>query len=240
MEFAIDFAAVRKIIADEGREAQGDIAELGVLPAYQRSLQRHDARLANAADASTLACKEGCSWCCHFSVDVRPVEVFNILEFMQTEFSVVEQQRLRTEIEANALVLSQLDEMQRMLHNIKCPFLSDGRCNIYAARPQTCRNYHATSSVGCQKSYEEPDNFDIAPEYAPLVYQSGAAHVDAFSKVVQDAGYDIAAYELNSALSAALAQPNVVRQRFDAKLPVFIGIEATEVPQEFLELDEGP
>jgi Fe-S-cluster containining protein len=238
MEFAIDFAMVRKIVADESRQAHSDISTFGVLPAYRQSLQRHDARLADAADANTLACKAGCSWCCHFSVDARPVEVLNILEFMQTAFSAVEQQRLRTEIEANAQVLGQLDEMQRMLHTIKCPFLSDGRCTIYAARPQTCRNYHATSSAGCQQSYEEPDNFDIEPEYAPLVYQSGAAHVDAFSRAMQEADYDIAAYELNSALTIALAQPQAVQQRFDAKLPVFVDIEATEVPMEFIDTDE--
>lgn len=238
MEFAIDFATVRRIVADETRQAHTDIAELGALPAYRRSLQRHDARLANAADAHTLACKAGCSWCCHFSVDVRPVEVFNMMEFMQTEFSADEQQRLRDEIEANSRLLGKLDEMQRMQHNIKCPFLGEGRCSIYAARPQTCRNYHATSSAGCQQSFDHPDNFDIAPEYAPLVYQSGAAHVDAFSKATQDAGYDIAAYELNSALAAALAQPAAARQRFDAKLPTFITIEATDVPMEFIDLDE--
>lgn len=238
MEFAIDFATVRRIVADESKQAHTDVNALGVLPAYRNSLQRHDTRLANAADAHTLACKAGCSWCCHFSVDVRPVEVLNILEFMQQEFTVEEQQRLRTEIEANSRILGQLDEEQRMLQNIKCPFLCEGQCSIYAARPQTCRNYHATSSAGCQQSYEEPGNFDIAPEYAPLVYQSGAAHVDAFSRAMQEAGYDIAAYELNSALAVALAQPQLVRQRFDAKLPVFIDIEATEVPMEFIDTDE--
>jgi Fe-S-cluster containining protein len=234
MEFAIDFATVRRIVADETQHTQTDIAELGIVPAYQRSLRRQDARLAKAADADTLACKAGCAWCCHFSVDVRPVEVLNILEFVQQNFSNEAQQRLHAEVKTNSKILSQLDDMQRMQHNIKCPFLIENRCSIYAARPQTCRNYHATSAVGCQQSYEEPDNFDIAPEYAPLVYQSGAAHVDAFSKVMQDIGYDIAAYELNSALNAALSDPAATRQCFDAKLPVFTGIEATDVPMEFI------
>ncbi len=238
MEFAIDFATVRRIVADETQHAQADIAELGAVPAYRRSLQRHDARLANAADANTLACKAGCAWCCHFSVDVRPVEVLNIVEFVQQNFSSEAQQQLRIEVQANSDVLSQLNDMQRMQHNIKCPFLIDSRCSIYAARPQTCRNYHATSAVGCQQSYEQPDNFDIAPEYAPLVYQSGAAHVDAFSKVMQDIGYDIAAYELNSALNAALTDPVTTQQCFDARLPVFMGIEATDVPMEFIADDE--
>lgn len=237
MEFSIDFVTVRRIVAQETAQAQSDIATLGPLPAYRRSLQRHDRRLSEAADADTLACKAGCAWCCHFSVDVRPVEVFNIVEFMQATFSTAEQQRLHTEIEANSRVLGPLDDMQRMQHTLKCPFLADGRCSIYAARPQTCRNYHATNAAGCQQSYEQPDNFDIAPEYAPLVYQSGAAHVDAFSNAMQDAGYDIAAYELNAALAEALTQSAATRQRFAAKMPVFIGIAGTEVPMEFIDVD---
>ncbi|MGE0115575.1 MAG: YkgJ family cysteine cluster protein [Steroidobacteraceae bacterium] len=238
MEFDIDFALVRDIVAREGVQARTEIAALGPLPAYQRSLQRHDVRLADAGDANTLACKAGCSWCCHFSVDVRPVEVFNILDYLQQAFTVREQQRLRADIEANSQVLGRLDEEQRMLHNIKCPFLAEGRCSIYAARPQTCRNYHATSAAGCERSFEEPDNFDIAPEYAPLVYQSGAAHVDAFCQAMQDAGYDIAAYELNAALAEALAQPIGTQQRFSAKLPAFAGIQGTEAPFEFIDLNE--
>jgi Fe-S-cluster containining protein len=235
MEFAIDFVTVRRIVADETRHAQTDMEALGALPAYQRSLQRHDARLANAADANTLACKAGCSWCCNFSVDVRPVEVLNIVQFVRQHFSAAAQRQLRTEVEANAQVLANLDDMQRMQHNIKCPFLIESRCSIYEVRPQTCRNYHATSSVGCQQSYEQPDNFDIAPEYAPLVYQSGAATVDAFSKVMQDVGYDVAAYELNSALTVALSDVTTVQQRFAAKLPVFPSLDATDVPMEFID-----
>lgn len=237
MEFTIDFAVVRRIVSQEGAQAQTEITQLGPLTAYKNSLQRHDQRLAGASDVNTLACKAGCSWCCHFSVDARPVEVFHIVEFMRDNFYDVEQQRLRSEIEANARVLGSLDEMQRMQKTLKCPFLADGRCTIYAARPQTCRNYHATDAAGCKQSYDEPNNFDIAPEYAPLVYQSGAAHVDAFSKAMQDAGYDTAAYELNSALAEALSRPDIVRQRFDAKqLPVF-DVEGAEVPMEFIDID---
>jgi Fe-S-cluster containining protein len=238
MEFTIDFALVRKIVAAEGKQARADIDALGVLPAYRLSLQRHDARLASAADADTLACKSGCSWCCNFSIDVRPVEVLNILSFMQSKFSAEQLQQLRVEIEANSQLLSQLDDMQRMTHNIKCPFLIDHHCSIYAARPQTCRNYHATNAAGCQQSYEQPDNFDIEPEYAPLVYQAGAATVDAFSQAAQMAGYDIAAYELNSALAVALAEPEAVAQRFSSHLQAFTAIEATDVPMEFIDLDD--
>lgn len=238
MEFAIDFAIVRKVISQELKQAGAEIAALGPLRAYQHSLERHDERLAQAPDANTLACKADCSWCCYFSVDVRPVEVFNILQFVAREFTAEELQRVSHEIELNSLELKQLDELERMRRNIKCPFLLAGRCSIYAARPQTCRNYHATDAAGCQQSFEEPDNVDIAPEYAPLVYQVGAAHVDAFSKAMSDAGYDVMAFELNTALAQAMAQPEIARQRFAAKQPVFVGLAGTEVPSEFIEQDD--
>ena len=71
MEFFIDLATVRNITRQEEKQAREDIARLGAIGAHQQSLRRLDKRLAQASDASTLACKAGCSWCCHFSVDIR-------------------------------------------------------------------------------------------------------------------------------------------------------------------------
>lgn len=238
LEITIDFAAVRDLTAREYRQARAEIAEWGPIRAYQHSQQRHDERLAAAPDASTLACTAGCSWCCHFTVDVRPVEVFPILDFIESRFTPQEQERVRSEIAANSAVLQPLDEMERMQRNIKCPFLSDGRCAIYEVRPQTCRNYHATNAAGCQKSFEEPDNLDIDPEFAPLVYQTGGAHVEAFSRAMQDAGYDVTAFELNTALAVAMTQPAGVRQRLEARQPPFVGLQGLDVSPEFMEGEE--
>src|SRR6201999_2159288 len=98
-----------------------------------------------------------------------------------------------------------------------CPFLYEEKCTVYDARPQSCRNYHATSVAGCRQSYEQPENLDIDPEFAPGVYQAGSAHVEAVSNAMRGAGYDVDAYELNCALDAALSEPGA-RERFDSKL----------------------
>jgi Fe-S-cluster containining protein len=235
MEITIDFALVRKILREEYEQTRADIVDCGAVQAYGRSQRRHDAQLAAAPDASILACEAGCSWCCHFTVDVRPVEVFRILDFIEGNFTAQEQARVRSEIEANSAVLRPLDEVERMQRNIKCPFLSACRCTIYPARPQTCRNYHATDAAGCRKSFEEPDNIDIDPDFAPLVYQTGGAHVDGFSKAMLEAGYDVSAYELNSALAAAMVEPVAARQRFEAGAQAFPSLQGADVPLEFAE-----
>lgn len=234
MEIIIDEPLVRGIVAQETERASAEIEQLGPIAAYEGSRRRHDARLSAAPDAHTLACKNGCYWCCYFTVDVRAVEVFSILDFMARELSVAEQERVRREIAANSAMLQGLDEMERMRRNVKCPFLSTGRCTIYEARPQTCRNYHATDVAGCRASYERPEDTEIDPDFAPLVYQAGGAHVDAFCNALQQRGYDVQAYELSTALAAAMQQP-AARARFEAKQTPFPTLSGTEVPAEFLD-----
>jgi Fe-S-cluster containining protein len=235
MEFSLDFPLIRGILEQERPQARDEILSSGVLHALENSQQRHDARLASAPDAGTLACRAGCTWCCHFTVDVRAAEVFRILDFVERSLTPAEKARVHGEVRANSTMLAKLSEDERVTRNLKCPFLSEGRCSIYAARPQSCRNYHATNVAGCQKSYEEPANMDIDPDFAPGVYQAGAAHVEAFSAAMSDGGYDAKVYELNCALDAALSEPGC-RERFESGLKPFARLGGEEVPAEFDDL----
>jgi len=237
MEFTLDFPLIRDILGQEHARARGEIRDLGVLRALESSQVRHDARIAAAPDVGTLACRSGCTWCCYFTVDVRAAEVFRILDFVEQSFTPEEKARVYGEVRANSVALRNLGEGERVTRNVKCPFLNEGRCTAYAARPQSCRNYHATNVAGCRQSYEEPENLDIDPDFAPGVYQAGGAHVEAVSAAMREAGYDVNAYELNCALDAALSDPGA-RERFESKLKPFAGLSGEEVPTEFDDL--GP
>jgi Fe-S-cluster containining protein len=236
MEISIDLALVRGILTQEIERARDDIQADGVVRAYENSRLRHDSRIAAAPDVETLACRAGCTWCCYFSVDVRAVEALTILDFVERTLSVEEKTRIYAEVRANSAALRNLDEVERMRRNVKCPFLGAGRCTIYSARPQTCRNYHATDAAGCQQSYEDPDNLEIDPEFAPAVYQAGAAHVDAFTRAMREAGYDTNVYELNSALDAALSERGV-RERFASRSTPFTTLNGDDVPAEFDDIE---
>lgn len=235
MDIDLDLELIQRVLSAEQALAAREIATLGPVTALERSHARHDERLAAAPDAGSLACRAGCSWCCYFTVDVRAVEVFGILDFARRALTAEQTARFQAEVRANRALLSELDEEARVTRNMKCPFLEAGRCLIYAARPQYCRNYHATDAAGCQKSFEEPGNLDIDPEFAPGVYQIGNAHVEAFANALKGAGLDSRVYELNCAFEAALADPGA-RSRFEAGSQPFPGLEGAEVPQEFDDL----
>jgi Fe-S-cluster containining protein len=236
MEITVDVAFIRRVLTQEFALALGEIRKEGAVRAYQSSQHRHDAALASAPDVGMLACRAGCNWCCHFSVDVRAVEVFRILDYIEREFLPEQKARVFEEIRANSATMRNLDEIQRMTRNVRCPFLWEGRCSIYAARPQTCRNYHATNVAGCEQSYEQPDNLDIDPEFAPYVYQAGTSHADAFAAALREAGYDSDVYELNRAFEAAISDPSS-RQHFEARRRPFARLRGRDVPAEFDDLD---
>jgi hypothetical protein len=67
VEIEIDEGLVRGIIAQETVQAAAEIEQLGPVAAYENSRARHDARVSAAPDAHTLACKNGCFWCCYFT-----------------------------------------------------------------------------------------------------------------------------------------------------------------------------
>ena len=235
MEFTLDIPLIRGILEQEQALVRDEIPSLGVHRALQNSQQRHDVRIAAAPDVGTLACREGCTWCCYFTVDVRAAEVFRILDFVEQSFAPEEKARVFAEVRANSAALRKLGEGERVTRNVKCPFLDAGRCTVYTARPQSCRNYHATSVAGCRQSYEQPENLDIDPEFAPGVYQAGGAHVEAVSSAMRDLGYDVNAYELNCALDAALSEPDA-RERFESKLKPFTGLGGESVQADFDDL----
>jgi Fe-S-cluster containining protein len=239
MEFTLDVSAVRDILQRERKRAGGEIRDLGVLRALENSQLRHDAGIAAAPDFDTLACRAGCAWCCYFTVDVRAAEVFRILRFVEHSFTPEDKARAYAQVRANCLVLRNLGESERVTRNVKCPFLDEGRCTVYPARPQTCRNYHATDAAGCRQSYEEPENLGIDPEFAPGVYQAGGAHVEAVSNAMAEAGYDVSVYELNCALDAAISEPRA-RERFESGLKPFAELSGEEVPAEFDDLEHAP
>src|SRR5690348_4110065 len=102
MEFTLDIRLIRGILERERAETSDDIRALGVLSALDRSQRRHDARIAAAPDVATLACREGCTWCCYFTVDVRAAEVFRILDFVEQSFTPEEKARVYAEVRANS------------------------------------------------------------------------------------------------------------------------------------------
>ena len=113
MEFTLDVPLIRGILEQEYVRVRDEIRDVGVLHTLDHSQPRHDAQIAAAPDIDTLACRAGCTWCCYFTVDVRAVEVFKILDFVERSFTHEEKARVYGEARTNSAALDQLKEGER-------------------------------------------------------------------------------------------------------------------------------
>ncbi len=101
--------------------------------------------LQRAADAwaapmrAVAACKAGCSHCCHTPVTITRLEADLIGRATgRTPASPARSVRL-DDHETLAAAIEAQAELQEPGWPGPCPFLADGRCSVYAARPMACR-----------------------------------------------------------------------------------------------------
>ena len=169
-----------------------------------------------------LACKLGCSYCCHLRVEIRPHDVFVLAEHVRTKFSAEQRARAVARIEENLTRITALSSEQHIRAGIPCALLEDGVCSAYEARPATCRKYYSVSVETCRNAFNDtsaPLTGEIEDEQVRL---AGNAVALGHAKGLEDAGYDATLYELHYALHAALTDPKAEKRYRRGKRP-FIG-----------------
>ena len=197
----------RKAGLTERAAASADLARTDPVSALAASFRRHEQLLdtALAESGARLACREGCAYCCHFKVDVRADEALAIADFVRTRLDDATRQTVLAAAERNAATIRALTPQQHLTTNLKCCFLIEGRCSIYAARPFACRNFHATDVSGCIRLFNEPENLDVPDSFVAPVHERGAGHREGRQVAVLEAGLDVRAYDLTTAFLEALS-----------------------------------
>lgn len=203
--------------------ASADLKTVGWKPALSASQERQDAMAGLIAStvSSSIACKEGCWYCCYLKVEVRAEEVFQIVEVVRTKFRPAQQQRLQDQAAENAKTLQGLSREQQLTANLKCPLLEDGKCSVYAVRPARCRTLHAKDAAGCKKGWEEPDNLSIPHTLVPELLYAAEAHLQGSRQAFVEAGFDSRVYELNAALAMAL-KDSTAKRRYEKHKRAFV------------------
>lgn len=92
------------------------------------------ARLQEVAPVKPLACRAGCDHCCRNMIQVRPLFAILAVATAKARFTPARM----TEF------------IDRLVKGTPfCPFLFDGRCSIYEARPMVCRGYYSLDLARC-------------------------------------------------------------------------------------------
>lgn len=163
------------------------------------------AKTAVQAPRDIVACRKGCSSCCKMWVSVTAPEVFQLVRAVRSSRLDVR------DIEERAAVTAGLDFDTRGSMIYDCPLLaSDGSCSVYPARPMACRTAASQNAEVCRRGYTEFSGEDIPTPFFFILQRTG--YNMAMRGAFLHAGLRLETYELNAALSVALATENAERR----------------------------
>lgn len=166
-----------------------------------------------------LACKRGCSYCCHLRVEIRPHDAFVMAQHVRVKLDTDQRARVLERLEKTLAHIAPLTPDQHIRAGIPCALLEDGVCSVYEARPATCRKYYSVSVESCRNAFNDtaaPLTGEIQHEQVRL---AGNAVALGYAKGLEDAGYDAALYELHYALHSALTNPKAETRYRKGKRP---------------------
>ena len=203
---------LRGKLEEEGnRTRAGECAEFAH-STFEASLKAQPLR-------TKLACRKGCSYCCHSYVSVTAPEAFLLGAAIATAHK-------RLPASATAALLARCERTaghtpaERFGKKLPCPLLVDGACSAYAARPFMCRQVTSFAVEPCIEEYEGREG-EISVSSRHLAHAANAQV--AMLAAVAACGRPPVSYELSAALTAVLATPDAQARWLEGE-DVFAGV----------------
>lgn len=157
-----------------------------------------------------IACKAGCSWCCHLRVELLPYEAIALFRYIRTAMPESVANYVSERIFAKAEQIRPMTVKEHECSKVQCAFLLEGRCSVYPVRPMACAAHHSADVTVCEKDFHCPTGVgELIPQVASLV-RSKAAMMGAANQAMANRNLKRQCIELHTALAALLRDPSLI------------------------------
>jgi hypothetical protein len=184
-----------------------------------------------AGHGVTVACAQGCSYCCHLRVEVQPYEAFTLAAWLRRNLDAARLAAVISRLRENVRRTLELGVEARKRSNIACALLADdGACAAYEARPAQCRRCHSTSVDPCREFHDDPSRDTLESGQHEAVAHNAAVIITQARHAAREARLDDTSEDLNLALLEALENPKAWRRWRDGK-KAFVPASSASVTQ---------
>lgn len=142
----------------------------------------------SAADGTPAACKKGCSWCCYQGVFAVTHEFLYFKEFVQQHISEKQREQVLERAREKVMLTKELKVEDQLKVRAACPFLEEGSCMIYEARPMACRIYLSSSLASCKRDHYMPAHGKNKPELFEFPLLAGRMLNEGFVAYLKQVG----------------------------------------------------
>lgn len=168
-----------------------------------------------SASQDVVACQKGCTYCCYYHIYVTPLEVFTIAEHV-AQWQETQRNDLIEKLRAYCHKTAGIGLAEHIALNIRCVFLRDQACSIYAIRPIACRRHHSGDVAVCERVFDNTRSTEAAPQSAYLLTVAAAMETCSASYLTYK-GFDTDSYEFHAALLEALTNKACYKRWKDGK-----------------------
>lgn len=158
-------------------------------------------------EGTGIACRAGCSFCCHLRVMVLPHEAIALFRYLGSRIPREQADLVRQRLLENAVHVK-----EGSATNEPCAFLVEGRCSAYEARPSACSGYHSLSREHCERACEQPNAPSEGIPVSQAMRHVAAALDEGMQQALAATGLSGARVELHTAVAALIRNPALVQR----------------------------
>ena len=140
------------------------------------------------AEGQAVECKKGCAWCCHQEVFAVTHEFLYLSEYVQKKLSPEKQQRILNRAREKVGQSMNKSVEEQLLIRVACPFLDSGSCQVYDARPMSCRIYLSASAASCKKEHDQSGKLRSFPGLFDFPLRAGRMMNEGFVAYLKQSG----------------------------------------------------
>ena len=115
-------------------------------------------------------------------------EFLYLQEYVHRNLSQVVRDRILARAREKVMLTmnKSIEEQQKI--RAACPFLEEGSCLVYEARPMTCRIYLSASELSCKREHDHPGNQKNIPDLYEFPLLAGRMLNEGFVAYLKQSG----------------------------------------------------
>jgi Fe-S-cluster containining protein len=138
--------AIRDKLQDASQTSRASNAGALVARVFDRTMRK----MPEAYGGRALACKAGCTYCCHNVVMATAPEIF----LAASELRAQHDRAFVADVAGRCNATGQSRDGQPGGRKPPCPLLQNGLCSVYSARPSVCRKHNSFDVGACIAAFE--------------------------------------------------------------------------------------
>lgn len=140
------------------------------------------------SEGKPAQCKKGCAWCCYQEVFAVTHEFLYLQDFIARHFNMEQQEKILERAREKVLLTMNLPLEEQLMVRAACPFLENGSCMAYEARPMACRIYLSSSLASCKRDHHKPAGGKSIPEVFEFPLLAGRMLNEGFVAFLKQSG----------------------------------------------------